>query len=201
MIFKRLILGDLDTNCYIVGRREAVIIDPGANPGLILGELEKMGAKVRAILLTHGHFDHYMAAGELKKTLGVPLYIHEKDARMLGDPSESLSFFVGQDPPKVKADGYLKEGDVIRFGKDSLRVIETPGHSGGSVTFAGEDILFCGDLLFYENVGRCDDQQAFETELASIALLMTFDDNTLVCPGHGEYTTIGHEREHNPYLK
>lgn len=173
MIVKRIIIGPLETNCYLVADKETkdtVIIDPGDEPEKILNAIKKVNLKPKFILLTHSHPDHTGALNLLKKKLKIPL---------------------------LKA----KEGDVIKIGKIELKIIGTPGHAPDSVCFIGEDNIFSGDTLFKGGIGRTDLEGGdFDQIQKSLKRLMEFPDDFKVFPGHGEETTVGGEKKNNPFL-
>jgi hydroxyacylglutathione hydrolase len=207
MIFKRLIVGPIGTNCYIFGSensREVVIIDPGGNERDILDEIERLKAKPSAILLTHGHFDHTLKVAKIKRIFKVPLMYNEQ---------EYLSGVFTQQT----ADKWLKEGDEISLGAITLKVLETPGHSPGSICFYTDDvnyfeneqidgILFSGDLIFRLSIGRSDipggDQALlFSSIKQKIMNNKNLTDKYLIFPGHMEHTSIGFERKNNMFRK
>lgn len=179
MLIKTIKVGSLQTNCYILSdeaTREAVVIDPGDEAKLILPALQ--GLKVKAIVLTHGHPDHFGAVAEVKKATGAPLLMNWDDGWFL------------------KPDGQLNEGQEIAIGKTLIKVIATPGHSLGSVCLLVDDQLFSGDTLFADTYGRTDlpggSEKAMQKSLRKLAALPIA---TPVYPGHGEATTIGQEKE------
>ncbi len=205
MIFKKLIVGPLGTNCYIFGSsktKEVVIIDPGGEPGTIISTVNSLEAKPIAVLLTHGHFDHSMNVGKILRTYNIPLMFCKKeyDSRVYN---------------RKDANRWLKEGDVINIGELDLHVLETPGHSPGSLSFycknSGEiegikieGIVFTGDLLFRRSIGRSDvaggDQNLLFTSIRTkIMYNPELNDNFLVFPGHMGNTSIGEEKRLNMF--
>ncbi|MBD5113626.1 MAG: MBL fold metallo-hydrolase [Ruminococcaceae bacterium] len=200
----KLTLPPLDENCYILfdGEKNAVIIDPGSHPEIIERELEKQELTPKIILLTHGHFDHISGAAYLKKKYGAKVYINENDECMLSDRAKSgaliAPFF---DYISVECDGHLKEGDIIKQGDLEIKVLETPGHSKGSVCFICGDAIFAGDTLFKGSVGRTDlylgNYRELENSLKKLTSLP--GDYYLYC-GHGEDSTLNEERMFNPYI-
>lgn len=200
----KLSLPPMDQNCYIIpdGNGKCVIIDPGAAFELIDGELKKQNLIPEKILLTHGHFDHTSAAEEIKKSYGARLYIHENDECMLSDREKSgalIATFFPFNP--TKAEEYVKQGDIITQGELEIKVMETPGHSRGSVCYIYEDVIFAGDTLFKGSVGRTDlymgDYRQLDKSLEKLASLS--GDYTVLC-GHGEDTSLEWERKFNPYI-
>lgn len=200
----KLTLGMLAVNCYILKYSEdkVAIIDPGDEGETIVRELEKQGLTPTQILLTHGHFDHTGAAAFLKEKYNIPLYIGEKDSAMLTDREKSgayLAPFVKFNP--VKADGFLKEDDEIALGEFSLKVIETPGHSEGSICFMGEDFIITGDTVFQGSVGRTDLFSGSGKNLAeSVKRLAALEKDYRLYCGHGDDTTLEAEKSSNPFF-
>ena len=188
-----LVLGLIGTNCYIVsadGSREAVIIDPAGHPDRIR---EALGEKTAAaVLLTHGHFDH---TGALSEFAGLPIYIHRLDAPMLSDPHLSVADLVHDRKPRPEATDFIEDGTILNIAGLEIRVIHTPGHTPGSVTYRIGDALFTGDTLFQGSYGRTDfPGGSLATEMASIRKLLALPENHPVYPGHGPQTTLETER-------
>lgn len=206
MLIRMLVVGDLATNCYIVGceeTHEGIIIDPGGDADLILQEVDRLGLRILQIVNTHGHFDHTLANGAVKEATGASLAIHPADAHMLTNPLKSLSFWVGSIRPGPAADVLLNDGDVVRFGKIELKVLHTPGHSPGSISLVTLGTVFTGDALFQGSIGRTDFPGGNYRQLIhSIRTrLLTLPDDTVAYTGHGPATTIGEERRFNPFLQ
>lgn len=200
-----IIVGALETNCYLVyceESKECAIIDPGADPEKIFPVISDLGLKPVCILNTHGHMDHIGANKDMKDKFKVPVLIHALDNPML-DAAVQLELMLAlggtASPP---ADKFLAEGDLVTFGGSSLRVLHTPGHSPGSVSFLGRGVLFSGDTLFCGGVGRTDlsggSRKDLESSIRGKILMLPGD--TLVCPGHGPFTTVDQEIESNPLL-
>lgn len=198
-----LIVGQLATNCYLAWCPEtlkAIVIDPGDAGDYIAEKILALKIKPELIVATHGHFDHVLAATELKLAFNIPFLINKKDEFLLKRSQKTAEFFT-----RIKADlsptadHFIKEGDIIEFGKQKLRVIETPGHTPGSICLYGSNILFSGDTLFADGVGRTDlgggNQKQLETSLKKIFILPA---DTVVYSGHGKPTTIGAEKQHLP---
>ena len=199
MIIKAIPTGEIQANCYIVmdeNTSEAVIIDPGADEEIIYNLIENMKAKVKYILLTHGHFDHVGAVEYLSEKLNVPFYINKKDEEYALKDDYVFTKL-------RKADGYLKEGDTFKIWNKEIKVLETTGHSKGGVSFLIEDNLFTGDTLFLGSIGRTDfNGGSFEEIISSIKTkLIPLGDNIKVYPGHGPSSTISYEKMRNPYLR
>jgi glyoxylase-like metal-dependent hydrolase (beta-lactamase superfamily II) len=203
---KTLVLGMVQTNCYIIRSpqsQEAVVIDPGDSVYIIEEYLKENDLDCKAILLTHGHFDHIMAASELNGLTNAPIYAHEAEAELLRDPGLNASVHMGKEI-SVTPGVLLRDKEVIEVAGLSWRVIYTPGHTEGGVCFYLQDygMIFTGDTLFFESVGRTDLPSGNHQELIDSIhnQLMILTDSIEVYPGHGRPTTIGHERNKNPYL-
>jgi len=198
MLIKTLTVGMLETNCYIVtdeGTRKCAVIDPGAESGAILDYIESNDLAPVAIFLTHGHFDHYMALDSVLAATGSPAYINDRDAS-IGGISRHLS--------QGRADMLKRyaEGDAFGVGGLEFTVLETPGHSPGSVTLKCGDALFTGDTLFRDSCGRTDLEGGDPAELtASLRRLSGLEGDYEVYPGHEATTTLGRERSFNYYMK
>ena len=202
----RYIVGPVCTNCYLLVNHktgELLVIDPGDQAQLIEKQIEKTGAKPVAVLLTHGHFDHAGAAEELADKYQISIYAHEAEKETLEDPGLNLCGMIGEH--KVyHADIFVKDEEVLNLAGFSIRVFFTPGHTIGGCCYyiADEKILFSGDTLFQESVGRTDFPRGSASDLirAIREKLMPLPDDVTVYTGHDESTLIGYERMHNPYL-
>ena len=206
MIIKSLETGMLAANCYLVAceeTREAVIIDPGGSAGDIKEKIEQLDLQVKAIINTHGHYDHIGANGQMKELTGAPIMLHEKDLKVYKNPAgKGLSLFVKNAPPP---DEYIREGDVITFGEQELKVMETPGHTPGGISLLAKNqqtAVFTGDTLFNLSIGRTDlAGGSFEEIIDSIKKkILPLPDSAAVYPGHGPASTVGQERARNPFL-
>ncbi|MFC2336532.1 MAG: MBL fold metallo-hydrolase [Negativicutes bacterium] len=204
MKIKSLVVGPVAANCYILSDAtgEGAVIDPGGDAAAILDYIKQEKIKVKVILNTHGHSDHIAANDEVRDATGAPLYIHPADMNMLIDPRANLSVFMGEAVTSRPAEYRLEEGDTVRFGTSELKVLHTPGHSPGGVCLIGDGVVFSGDTLFAESVGRTDFPGGSTEQLIQEIKekLMPLPDDTLVYPGHGPATTIGWERQYNPYI-
>jgi glyoxylase-like metal-dependent hydrolase (beta-lactamase superfamily II) len=203
-----LATGPLQCNCQILGdedSRTALVVDPGDDIPEIEQLLERRGLAVAKILFTHAHFDHIGRAAELKRSSGAPTWLHRLELPVLESLDQQAAWIGVESGEKVEIDHYYDQGDVIDFCGHELRVLFTPGHSPGSVSFYIPSLerLIVGDVLFRDSIGRSD-LPGGDTEqlLASIRdKVLTLPDATAVFPGHGPSTTIGRERLQNPFLQ
>ena len=209
MIHEIIPVGMLACNCSIVGDEstgEALIIDPGDEIDRILEILKRHNLRATQIIATHAHIDHVGGIDKLRRTCGAPVLLHEDD-HVLYQNLSTQAAWLGVEPPGVaEIDQFVREGQTIRCGELAFEVLHTPGHSPGSISLhrkGGEGQIFSGDTLFEGSIGRTDLWGgSMEEILRSIKeRLLVFDDATRVFPGHGAATTIGHERERNPFLK
>ncbi|GAC1613638.1 MAG: MBL fold metallo-hydrolase [Gemmatimonadaceae bacterium] len=197
-------VGPLQANCYIVEDEEtarAVIIDPGGDAEQLLAELERRKLSPEAIWLTHAHLDHVGAVAAIKRATEAPILLHSSDRPLydrVSDWAAGWGIELEQPPPP---DRWLAEGDALHVGGLTFVALHTPGHAPGHVVFHGHGVALAGDLLFAGAIGRTDlpfsDPRAMSSSLERIALL---DGETVVYPGHGGHTTIGTERDSNPFL-
>ena len=204
---KKFIFNPFQENTYIISddTKECAIIDCGAFDENERSEIKKYIADndldpVR-LICTHAHFDHILAADELRRETGAPVYVYETDAPALADPRRSLTVLAKGGAGPLRADHLLKDGEELRVGRLAVSVLHTPGHTPGSCCFLCGDALFSGDTLFAGSIGRTDfpggDDQAMA---ASLRMLAALEPGIRVFPGHGESTTLSKERMENPYL-
>ena len=196
MLIKILPVGQLGTNCYIVSdenTRECVVIDPGADSGAILGFIASNELTVRAIFLTHAHFDHTMALTEVFAQTGAPVYVNENEYRTGGAREQTRL-------NSVSDRRNYTEGDEITIGSLVFTVLLTPGHTMGSVVLKCESALFTGDTLFAGSCGRTDLGGDMDMMGASLRRLSLLDGDFEVYPGHADSSTLNHERLHNYYM-
>lgn len=203
-----MVLGSVSTNCYFLksaDSKEAVIIDPADSPEQIKEYLEKEQLQPKAILLTHGHYDHIMAAKELREQYQIPVYACEKEKPLLNDAALNLSKFGSKGAYTLDADVYCKDGDEFQLAGCGIRVLETPGHTPGSCCYklTEQSVCFVGDTLFSESIGRTDFPGGSYAQICQSIRekLFTLPDFTVCYPGHGETTMIGYEKGHNPYVR
>ncbi len=204
---RQMPLGPMQTNCYLVCCGEtlqAAVIDPSFNGPGIQATAEEAGWVISHILLTHAHFDHVGGLADLKELTGAPIYIHPDAVAMLKEAAMSAAFFGLRWPPTPPPDEMLAEGQVITVGNLRLTVLYTPGHAPGHVSFhlANHRVLFDGDVLFQGSIGRTDlpggDHDRLLQSIREQFLVLP--DDTRVFSGHGPPTTIGAEKQHNPFL-
>ena len=197
-------VGGLGTNCYIVSddSGRAAIIDPGGDAQRILDAVQVNNLTVDYILLTHAHFDHIMAVEELSEAMGAQILVGAGDAPMLYDAQLNLSAMVfPSQAVEVTAHRLLFDRETIHIGNTELTVMETPGHTRGSVCYVGDGVLFSGDTLFAGSIGRTDLPGGDMTVLRrSLMRLAALEGDYTVYPGHGEETTLSCEKAANPYL-
>jgi hydroxyacylglutathione hydrolase len=208
MLVTGLTVGLLQENCYILGCEETlrgVIIDPGDSPRAILKEVDEMGLTIDKIINTHAHFDHVMAVDAVRAATGATFHLHRDDLPILRAAPERVREWLGAHvEPIEEPEAFLEHGQLVKFGAESLEVRFTPGHAPGHVIFVDHNNrqIFAGDTLFRGSIGRFDLPMADgPTLLHSIRTeLLTLADEYVVYPGHGEATTIGAEREGNPFV-
>jgi len=204
MRYHHFVVGPFGTNCYLVYSDHAAgIIDPGGPTDAIVAFLEKHQLQPKWIVNTHGHFDHIAGNAELVERYGIPLYIHSADRSMLTSAEDNLSRSLQFNVVSPDAAGTLAEGDELMLAGEKLRVLETPGHTPGGISLYIQGMVFTGDALFYESIGRTDFPGGdYPTLILAIReKLLTLPDDTVVLPGHGSSTTILHERRCNPFLE
>lgn len=205
MIIEFMPVGPIMANCYIVGCKEtheAVVIDPGDDADMILLKLAELKLKVKYIINTHGHFDHVGANRKMKEATGAEILIHALDAPMLGSLSQAAASFGLKSENSPAPDKTIDDGDIITFGKISMKVIHTPGHSPGGISLYTNGFLFVGDTLFQGSIGRTDLPGGnFNTLKSSIQdKLFPLGDSIRVYTGHGPETSIGKEKRYNPFV-
>ncbi len=203
-----LVVGSYEVNCSLYfdeNSKEGVIIDPGADAQIIIDAVADLGFTPKAVLLTHGHSDHIGAVREILEKYQIPLYAGKDEKELLANSTANMSKFLGLDITTPPADFWLSDEDTISVGPVNLRVFHTPGHSPGGLCFLDEteNLLFCGDTLFYGSIGRTDFPGCSHEQLIDSInrKLMPLPDSIICIPGHGPTTTIGGERANNPFLQ
>ena len=208
MIHEILPVGPLRCNCSIIGdetTREAIVIDPGDDVADILALIQKHNLQVKQIVITHAHIDHVGGAMKLRAATGAPILLNHHDYTLLKMLDIQAAWLGMQSPGKVEIDRSLNELDKVEAGALTANVLYTPGHTEGSICLylPAEQKLIAGDTLFAGSIGRTDlPGGSFEKIIASLhGKLLALPDETIVVPGHGPITTIGEERESNPFLR
>lgn len=196
MEIKKVTVGPLGTNCYIVHKNgEGIIIDPGDVAKKIIAETGDIDIKY--IVLTHNHFDHVGAVDKVCAETNAKLMLHKDDVELYTNVPKIFHFST---KPDKRVDIELTDGYEIQIGGESLKVMHTPGHTEGGITLAGNGVAFCGDTVFFESVGRSDFPGGnFSVLLNSLEKILSLPDETVLYPGHGESTSVAHEKKYNPY--
>lgn len=200
----KLVVGQLQENCFILfdENKDAFIVDPGASSENIIETIEKNSLNIKYILLTHGHFDHVGAVASLAKKFKVPVYLSKKDRNFLETPNEVRASSFGMEIEAGDVDVFVKENDEIPFSDGLIKVIETPGHTLGSVCYLFNNYLFAGDTLFNGSIGRTDFPESDHSlMIESLKKLKELDDEIYVLSGHGPESQMSYEKISNPYLR
>ncbi len=203
MNIKTVVVGKLLNNTYIITTKEnnAVIIDPGMEFDKIEKALDECGAALKYIIFTHGHYDHTASAYDLVEKTGAKLVIGSRDAEMLEDTDLSMSWMFTNHPHSLAADIPVEDGDTLTLDELTFEFVMTPGHSKGSMVILCDDIMFSGDTVLEQSVGRTDfygGNEAFMIQ--SIKRLAALDKNYKILAGHGPATTLEREKQQNPYF-
>lgn len=208
MIHEILPVGPLQCNCSVIGDEatsEAMVIDPGDDIDDVLALVHKHGLRVKQIVITHGHIDHVGGAMKLRALTGAPILLNQNDYALLKMLDAQAAWVGMASPGKVEIDHSVEAADTLTAGSLAANVVHTPGHTEGSIClyFPAEKTLIAGDTLFAGSIGRTDlPGGSLRKIIHSLReKLLTLPDETVVVPGHGPVTTIGQEREHNPFLK
>ncbi len=206
MKIEQYCVGQVQTNCYFAineDTKETLIVDPGDSAPLLAGKIKDQGLKPQAVLLTHGHFDHAMAAEELAGMFGIKVYAHEREKETLEQPGINVSSMIGR-RDSYHADVFVKDGEKLQLAGMELKVLHTPGHTEGGCCYyiEKEQVLFSGDTLFCQSVGRTDFPRGSMSQLVRSIKekLLPLPDEVKVYPGHMGPTTIGMERVGNPFI-
>jgi glyoxylase-like metal-dependent hydrolase (beta-lactamase superfamily II) len=201
-------VGPLQCNCSVIGdarSREAIVIDPGDNVDRVLLTLARLGLTLKQILITHGHIDHVGGAMKLKQATGAPILMNSRDLEQLGLLDEMAKWIGVSSPGPVTIDASLDHGAKIHLGETQASAIHTPGHTEGStcIYFPAEKTLLAGDTLFAGSIGRTDLPGGNPQKIIDSihGRVLTLPEDTVVIPGHGPITTIGAEKESNPFLQ
>ena len=204
MIVKRLVVGPLQENTYIIGddvTKQAMVVDPGDEPDRIFEEIKANGLEISAIVFTHAHFDHIGAAGDLKKETGAKILMHKNDEETYALAKDQAAFWGFELDDIPRPDEFIDEGDEVKVGNLSFTVMHTPGHSRGSVCLLGEGIVLTGDTIFQGSVGRTDFPGGSMEELKqSFKKLIELPEDIRILSGHGPETTVGRERTENFFV-
>jgi glyoxylase-like metal-dependent hydrolase (beta-lactamase superfamily II) len=207
MIHEVFAVGPIQCNCSIIGdetTHEAMVIDPGDEIEKILSLLRKHNLQVKQIVITHAHIDHVGGAMKLRAATGAPILLNQNDYALLKMLDQQAAWVGMASPGTVEIDQSLSAGDTVKAGSHSASVLHTPGHTEGSVClyFPAEKLLLAGDTLFAGSIGRTDLPGGSMAKIMQSlrGTVLALPDDTVVVPGHGPRTTIGHERESNPWL-
>lgn len=197
----------IGTNCYLVineETKESVMVDPGAYPAKVKNAVKEQGLKLKAVLLTHAHFDHIMGLSDVMEDVKVPVYVEEADLPMMTDGESNLSSTYVRGGYRFEEAVPVSDGQQLEIARFQFRVIHTPGHTPGGCCYymEQEGVLFSGDTLFQTSVGRSDFPGGSASALVRSVKekLLVLPEETHVYPGHMEETTIGYEKLHNPFI-
>jgi len=200
MIVEKIIVGNMEENCYLAGDESAfIVIDPGDEAEVILSHIREHDYKVAYVVLTHCHFDHVGAVAQVMAATGARLALYAGERDNYHNRKVSFCGYFSPKPTLPEPDVLLQDGEEFVVGNCSYHVIHTPGHTSGSMCLLSEDHLFSGDTLFYETFGRTDFPTGSTSELCKSVKekLFTLDDAIIIHPGHGPDSTVGYERQHN----
>lgn len=205
MKIDKFVVGSFEMNCYLVSdpvSEEAILIDPGDEADLLIHAVEDRNLLLKFIINTHCHIDHTGAVQQIKEYFKVPFYIHRSEQPLLSILPQQAQMFGLQLPQIPEVSQFIIDGQELSFGTLKGKALHTPGHSPGSLSLLFDNHLFVGDVLFYDSIGRTDLIQGdYEQLITSIkSKILTLPDDTVVHPGHGPETTIGRERQLNPFL-
>jgi glyoxylase-like metal-dependent hydrolase (beta-lactamase superfamily II) len=204
MIIKRLAVGPLETNAYIVADEEtkqAIIVDPGDEPDRILDEVKSDNLKAESVICTHAHFDHIGATGDIKKETGARIFLHKSDLETYDLAKDQASFWGYSMDELPQPDDFIDEGDEVKVGNLCFKVMHTPGHSKGGICLYGEGVIITGDTIFQGSVGRTDFPGGSIEELKkSFRRIIGLPEETKIYCGHGPETTVGNERKYNFFV-
>lgn len=207
VIVHGIVVGSFQENCWVIGNRrtgEAICVDPGDEPEEVMAMARDMGVRIKYIANSHAHIDHILGVGPIREATGAKFLLHAGDLELARNTASMAKGLMRIDVPNPPdPDAFLDDGDEIDVDGLKLKVLYTPGHTRGSVCFYANGIVFAGDTLFQGSIGRTDLPGGdYEEEMASIVdRLLLLPDDTIVLPGHMDQTTIGQERQRNPYVR
>ncbi len=207
IVVRGIVVGSFMENCWVIGNRrtgEAICVDPGDQPDEVLAMARDMGVRIKYIANSHAHIDHILGVGAIRDATGAKFLLHAGDLELARNTAATAKGWMGIDIPNPPdPDAFLDDNDDIDVDGLKLKVLHTPGHTRGSVCFYANGIVFAGDTLFQGSIGRTDLPGGdYDEEMASIVeRLLVLPDDTIVLPGHNDQTTIGHERQRNPYVR
>lgn len=202
-VIERLVVGPLETNCYILkSGEEVVIVDPGGDSQVILEKISALGGTVKMVINTHGHIDHIAGNKEVVESTGAKVLIHRLDVTRMNTPEGNLSVLMGTMTKASEADKLLEDGDEVVVGEERLKVVHTPGHTPGSICLLAKDYAFTGDTLFVDSIGRCDlpggSERHLRLSLNRLESLLRRE--MMLYPGHGPTGSFGRALLVNPFL-
>jgi glyoxylase-like metal-dependent hydrolase (beta-lactamase superfamily II) len=206
-IVRGIVVGSFQENCWVIGNRrtgEGICVDPGDQADDILAMARDMGVTIKYIANSHAHIDHILGVGAIREATGAQFLLHAGDLELVRNTANMARNWMGADIPNPPdPDALLDDNDTVDVDGLQLRVLYTPGHTRGSVCFYANGVVFAGDTLFAGSIGRTDLPGGdYDEEMASICdRLLALPDDTIVLPGHMDQTTIGHERQRNPYVR
>jgi hydroxyacylglutathione hydrolase len=205
MIIESLEVGRIQCNCYIVGcekTHEGVVIDPGGDADLIAEVVNKRALSIKYFICTHAHFDHVEGLKDVLQYIKAPILLHEEDSPLYENLPGQAQMFGLQAEPAPTSNRYLKDGDIIKFGELSMKVLHTPGHSPGSISLQVDHVVFTGDTIFAGSIGRTDLPGGSMEKLVTSAKgkILSLGDEVKLYPGHGPATTVANEKRYNPFL-
>lgn len=202
----RIVLGSCATNCYYIhkeGKTETVVIDPADRGTYIYEKIKEKGLSVAAVLLTHGHFDHILGVKELQAATGAKTYLLKEEVPLSSDPEKNLSGWTGTQVSLVP-DVEVSDGEELTLAGIIFKVLATPGHTDGSCCYylKEDGVVFCGDTVFLESVGRTDFPTGSGSKLLNSVRekIFTLPDDVKLYPGHGDATSVEHEKRYNPFF-
>ncbi|MDP4120621.1 MAG: MBL fold metallo-hydrolase [Bacillota bacterium] len=205
MIVNTYVVSDMETKCYLLFDEksgEMAVVDPGGYSDALLNEIEKNGKNLKYILLTHGHFDHIGIASELKSKYNAKIVCNKAENELIKSELMNLSKFFGKMKETVIPDILLNANDIVLLGSTKIKIISTPGHTVGSSCYLAENILFSGDTIMKETIGRTDFPTGdYHQMMNSVKKIAAMPDELNIYPGHGEKSILQHEKKYNQYFE